>query len=159
MTNRARTRQRGSTMLEFALLTPVIAALIIGFAGVSITFVRAMQADQICQQVARMAAGGANFDQERVKAEIYNLYGGKTLQDRAGVLYVTHIVREASGGYRKDKVFQFGQVNRWPSAADLPESVISLELGEGAWVTEVWFDNDSLVSRITPRDLHSRSVL
>ena len=146
-------------MLEFALLTPVIAALIIGFAGVSMTFVRTLQADQICQQAARMAAGGADLDQEPVKAAIYNLYGGKALQDRAGVLYVTHIVREEAGGYRKDKAFQFGRVNRWPSAADSPESVISLEPGEGAWITEVWFDNDSLVSRITPRDLHSRTVL
>ncbi len=147
-------------MLEFALITPVIAALIVGFAGVSMTFVRALQADEISQQTAHMAVGGADFDQEAVKAQIYGLYGAKMLQDRNGVLYITHIVREATGGYRKDKEFQFGRVNRWPNAAsESPEAVITLEPGEGAWVTEVWFDNDSLTSRITPLQLHARSVL
>ena len=145
-------------MLEFALLTPVIAALIAGFAGVGMTFVRTLQADQICRQAAQMASAGADFDQDAVKAQIYGLYGGQALQDRTGALYVTHIVREATG-YRKVRSFEFGRVNRWASAADVPEAVIILEPGEDAWIAEIWFDNESFLSWITPKQLHSRSVL
>ena len=145
-------------MLECALLAPVIAALVAGFAGVGMTFVRTMQAGQICREAARMAAAGSDFDQETVRSQIYSLYGGKALQDRTGVLYLTHIVREAER-YRKAKSFEFGRVNRWTSSAEAPESVISLEPGEDAWVDEIWFDNQSPLSRVTPKELHSRSVL
>ena len=145
-------------MLEFALLAPVIAAFLAGLIGVSMTFVRTMQTDQICKKAVQMAVAGADFDSEFVKAEVYALYGGKALQDHNAVLYVTHIVREA-GGYRKAQAFALGRVNRWASSAESPESVIALEPGEDAWVAEIWFDNDSILSNITPKQLHSRSVL
>ena len=146
-------------MLEFALLAPVIAAFLAGFAGVSMTFVRTMQADQICRKAVQMAAGGADFDQESVKAEVYSLYGGHALQDRSAVLYLTHLVRE-SAGYRQAKSFALGRVKRWTSsAAGSPEDVVRLEPGEDAWVAEIWLDNDSILSSVTPKELHARSVL
>ena len=144
-------------MLEFALLAPVFAAFLAGFAGVSMTFVRTMQADQLCRKAVQMATAGADFDQDPVKDQIYSLYGGEALQDRRGVLYVTHIVRDAAG-YRKHQFFGIGRVNRWTSTADSPEDVIHLEPGEDAWVAEVWFENDSILSNISPKELHSRSV-
>lgn len=145
-------------MLEFALLAPVIAALLAGFAGVSMTFVRTMQADQLCRKVAQMAASGVDFDQDAIKDQIYELYGGKALRDRQGVLYVTHVVRE-SAGYRTAQSFELGKRARWRSSlADSPESVIQLEPGEDAWVAEVWFDNDSILSSVTPKELHARVV-
>ena len=145
-------------MLEFALLAPVIAAFLAGFAGVSMTFVRTMQADQICRKAVQMAAAGADFDQDAIRAGIYSLYGGRSLQDRSAVLYLTHVVRDAAG-YRKAKSFALGRVNRWTSSADSPEGVIRLEPGEDVWIAEIWLDNDSILSSVTPRILHARSVL
>lgn len=145
-------------MLEFALIAPVVGAFLAGLIGVSMTFVRTMQADQICKKTVQMAAAGADFDAESVKAEVYALYGGKALQERNAVLYVNHVIREASG-YRQAKSFALGRVNRWTSAAESPEDVIRLEPGEDAWIAELWFDNESILSVITPKELHARSVL
>lgn len=153
-----RRNQKGSTMIEVALLAPVVAALVAGFVGVSLTFVRTMQVDQLTRKASEMAAGGADFDQESVRTQVYGLYGGKALQDRQAVLYVTHLVRDGNG-YRKDKSFEMGRVNRWRSTADdSPETVVRLEPGEAAWVAEIWFDNDSVLSSVTPAELHARSV-
>ena len=155
----SRRTQKGSTMLEFALLAPVVAALITGFVGVSLTFVRTLQADELCYKAVRMAAAGVNFDEDSTKEQVYNLYGGRVLQNRQGVLYITHIVREASG-YRTAKSYEMGRVNRWnSSAAAVPESIVRLEPGEDAWVAEIWFDNPSVLSSVTPTTLHARSVL
>ena len=151
-------QQRGSTMLEFALLAPVFAAFLAGLVGVSMTFVRTMQSDQICKKTVQMAAAGADFDQDSVRAEVYALYGANALEDRKAVLYVTHIVREESG-YRKAQQYAFGRVNRWTNSADTPESVLPLEPGEDAWVAEIWVDNDSLLGVVAPKELHSRAVL
>ena len=144
-------------MLEFALLAPVVAAFIAGLVGVSMTFVRTMQSDLICRKAAQMAAAGADLDQPAVRDEIYGLYGGKALRDHTGVLYVSQIVRDEAG-YRRAKTFELGRVNRWSSAAGTPDSVISLETGEHAWVAELWFDNDSIFSSLTPKELHARSI-
>lgn len=145
-------------MLEMALLVPVVAALIAGVVGVSMTFVHTMQADQLCKKAVQMAASGADFDSEKVKAEVYALYGGKALQNHNAVLYVAHLVRDTTGS-RVTQTYALGRVNRWKSAADSPDQVIPLEPGEDAWVAEVWYDNDSILSTITPKEIHSRSVL
>jgi hypothetical protein len=152
--------RKGSTMLEFALLAPVVAALLAGFVGVSMTFLRTLQADQLCRKAVEMAVGGVDLDLAENKALIFNLYGGKSLEDRQGVLYVTHIVRDA-GGYRKIKSYEIGKIGRWESSADTgsPEQVIELEPGEDAWVSEIWLDNHSILSSVTPNELHARSVL
>ena len=145
-------------MIEFALLAPVIAAFLAGLVGVSMTFVHTLQADQLCRKAVQMAAAGADFDQQAARAEIYALYGGKAIQDHNAVLYISHIVRETSG-YRKAKSYQIGRVNRWTSSADKPESLISLEPGEDAWVAEIWSDNDTILATVGPKELHSRSIL
>ena len=144
-------------MLEFALLSPVVAVLLAGFAGVSLTFVRTLQADELCSQAAQMASAGADLDQDAVRDQIYNLYGGKALQERRGALYVTHIVRDA-GGYQKAKSYEIGNLARWHGSTESPEQVIALEPGEDAWIAELWLDNDTILSSVTPSELHARTV-
>ena len=152
-------RRRGSTLLEFALLAPVFAALLAGFVSVSLTFVRTLQVDQICRKAAEMAASGADFDQDPIKAQIYNLYGGKAIEDRQAVLYVTHIVRDTAG-YRSTKSYGIGKISRWQSSAETtPDQMIELEPGEDVWVAEMWLDNRSILASVTPNELHARSVL
>ncbi len=145
-------------MLEFALLAPVAGAFLIGLTSVSMTFVHTMQADQLCRKAVKMAAAGADFDKEEIRSEIYGLYGGNALQDRTAVLYVTHIGRESSG-YRKIRSYELGRVNRWTSSANTPEKLITLEPGEDAWIAELWFDNDTILSTVAPKEMHSRSIL
>jgi hypothetical protein len=146
-------------MIEFALLAPVVAALLVGFVGVSITFVRTLQADQLCRKAVEMAAAGSDFDQDQTKAQIYNLFGGKAIEDRQGVLYVTHITRDASG-YHNAKSYGIGKIGRWQSTVESTlDRVIELEPGEDVWVAELWLDNSSILASLTPKELHARSIL
>jgi hypothetical protein len=146
-------------MLEFALLIPVVVALLTGIVGVSITFIRTLQADQLCRKAVEMAAAGSDFDQAQTKAQIYELYGGKAIEERQGVLYVTHIVRDGSGGYRNEKSYGIGKIGRWQSTVEAaPDRVIELEPGEDAWVAEIWLENPSILASVTPNELHARSI-
>ena len=145
-------------MLEFALLSPVVAALLAGFAGVSMTFVRTLQADQLCRQAVQMAASGADFDQDETRNQLYNRYGGRQLQERRGVLHLTHIERDA-GGYRATRSFEIGNTKSSHLVMESPGQVIRLESGEDAWIAELWLDNDVVLSSVTPSELHARAVL
>jgi hypothetical protein len=141
-------------MLEFALLSPVLAVLLAGFTAVSLTFVRTLQADQLCAQAAQMASTGVDFDPE----QLYRAYGGDALRERRGALYLTHIMRDA-GGYRKDKSYEAGNTARWPASPESSyEKTIQLEPGEDAWVAELWLENETLLSSVTPDQLHAKVV-
>lgn len=151
-------RRRGSTLLEFALLAPVLAALLAGFFSVSLTFIRTLQADEICRKGAEMAAAGADFNQPSIRAQIFDLYGGKAIEQRQGALYVTHIVRDA-GGYHRSQSYELGSISRWRSTAETsPDRIVELEPGEDAWFAELWLDNRSVLSSVTPVELHARCV-
>lgn len=140
------------------MLAPVLAALLAGFFSVSLTFVRTLQADEICRKAAEMAAGGADFNQTPVKAQIFDLYGGKALEERRGVLYVTHIVRDANG-YHGTQSYELGKLGRWRSTAETsPDRIVELEPGEDAWFAELWLDNGSVLASVTPSELHARCV-
>ena len=149
---------KGSTMLEFALLAPVLAALLAGTVSVSMTFVRTLQADDLCRRAAQMAASGADFEQDQTRNQFFALYGGKTLEEKNGVLYLSHIVREAAR-YRLDKTYSTGNTRRWKANSEAPEQLIQLEPGEDAWVAEIWIDNTSILFGITPKEVHARNVL
>jgi hypothetical protein len=105
-----------------------------------------------------MAASGADFEQDQIRNQFFSLYGGKTLEDKNGVLYLTHIVREATG-YRLDKSYSAGNTRRWKPNSDAAAQGIQLEPGEDAWVAEIWIDNTSILSALTPKEVHARNVL
>jgi hypothetical protein len=58
-----RTRLRGSTILEFALVAPFLVVVFFGVAGFGISLGRYIQALQVCRDVAHMYVDGIDFTQ------------------------------------------------------------------------------------------------
>ena len=143
-------------MIEFAMLMPVIAALVAGFAGVGVTFLRSLQAEELCRTAVRLAASGADLTQENSKQKLFSAYGGATLAKDEGVVFLRHIVRDG-GGYRIEKHLAAGNNFRWHEPADTPQSVVQLEPGEDAWVADIWIATNA-IGGIAPEDVHARFV-
>ena len=140
------------------MLAPVLAALLTGVTGVTLTVVRTLEADDLSRKATEMAAAGTDFDSDQGRAQFFSIYGAKTVEEKNGVLYLNHIVREAAG-YRIDKSYSAGNTRRWKLTADAPEKWIQLEPGEDAWVGEIWIDNGSPLMGLTPTEVHARRVL
>jgi TadE-like protein len=63
MTKPERRKQRGSTILEFALVAPFLIVSLFAVAGLGISLGRYIQALQVCRDTAHMYADGVDFTQ------------------------------------------------------------------------------------------------
>jgi hypothetical protein len=63
MSLRRRERQRGSTLLEFAIVVPCLVLLFFGSVGLGIMMGRYIQAEQMCRDIAHMYSDGVDFTQ------------------------------------------------------------------------------------------------
>lgn len=63
MIHRQPNRQRGSTILEFAIVAPFLIVALLGVAGFGISLGRYIQALQVCRDVAHMFVDGVDFTQ------------------------------------------------------------------------------------------------
>jgi hypothetical protein len=61
MKNPTRDRQRGSTILEMAIVVPALTLLFFGVTGLGIMLGRYIQAVQVCRDVAHMYSDGIDF--------------------------------------------------------------------------------------------------
>lgn len=63
MKKRVDSRERGSTIIEFAIVVPCLTLLFFGSAGLGIMLGRCVQAVQVCRDVAHMYSDGVDFSQ------------------------------------------------------------------------------------------------
>jgi Flp pilus assembly protein TadG len=63
MSRRRQERQRGSTILEFAIVVPCLVLLFFGTVGLGLMMGRYIQAEQMCRDIAHMYSDGVDFTQ------------------------------------------------------------------------------------------------
>lgn len=130
---------------------PVAVLLIAGGATAGATFLRSLQAGDLCQLAVRMAGDGADFEQSAVQEQLFAAPGGGVLRERRALLRLTHV-----GG--AIKTFEIGEPRRFPQASGKAEDAIRLEAGEDAWVAELWMENPAIVSVLAPEAVYVRLV-
>jgi Flp pilus assembly protein TadG len=88
-----RRRQRGSTIMEFALVGPALILLFFGTVGTGITLGRYTQALSICRDLAHMYADGVDFSQTQNQNIAVQLAQGTgmTVNGGTGVVIFTRI--------------------------------------------------------------------
>lgn len=150
-----RQRRRGSAMIELALILPVLAVMTIGSFGVIIVAARAMQAGSVSRLAGALAASGTDLSTIEGKRQILEAARGLGLEKGDATLIVTEIIRDGSG-YRLGRTLTIGNEVRWKSSITQPDTVIELEPGESAWVTEVVAD--SLRVGFGPAEVRARNI-
>jgi hypothetical protein len=78
------TRQRGSTLIEFALTSLIWLGLMMGTAVVGINLIRSIQVVQICRDVCHMFAYGVDFSQSGNQNIIVRLANGLNFTTTGG---------------------------------------------------------------------------
>lgn len=143
-------------MIEFALVIPVLAVMIIGTFGVIIASLRILQAGTISHLAGAMAASGVDMLGADARAKLLDAGKGLGIERGDTTILITEIVRDEAG-YRIGKTVTLGNEVRWKSLIRQPEGVVELEPGERAWVTEVV--TESLrIGGIGPAEFRTRNV-
>jgi Flp pilus assembly protein TadG len=81
---RKRERQRGSTLLEFAIVVPCLTLLFFGTIGAGIMLGRYIQAVQVARDVAHMYSDGVDFTQTTPQSIILQLTAGTGMTATGG---------------------------------------------------------------------------
>lgn len=77
-------KQRGSTILEFAIVAPFLIVALLGVAGFGISLGRYIQALQVCRDVAHMFVDGVDFTQAGNQALIVLMAQGSGMTATGG---------------------------------------------------------------------------
>jgi Flp pilus assembly protein TadG len=92
--NHNRSKERGNTILEFAIVAPCLVLLFFGSIGLGIMLGRYVQCVQVARDVAHMYSDGVDFSQTSNQNIVINLLAngtGMTANGGNGVIYLSQI--------------------------------------------------------------------
>lgn len=151
-------RQRGSTLVEFIFVLPVVVGLVVGGLSILTASVRTVLAGQLAKELLLLADTGVDFGGPGGQQQIVEKGRELGLEKGQAAVYLTRVVREPAG-FRVDRSYHMGDTSRWHSGIVRPEDAgAQLEPGEAAWVVEVFADSGAFTSFV-PDTVKARNVL
>jgi hypothetical protein len=84
MRGRRRTRQLGSTMIEFCLSVALWTVVLMGLSTVGLNLIRALQVEQVCRDAGRLYVAGLDFTQAGNQSLLLMLATGLTVTATGG---------------------------------------------------------------------------